>query len=155
MDTTCRLRVVAWMYALVGAYALIEQVVSLFRPLDNPIAFVYLGLPGVNLAILLLPIGVGLMVRKKSCPEAGSRWELGPRWPLRFDSGRLCPKRARRRRVSMGSCGGSRGRGCHRARRRCPRHWGATLRLAAVPIALQGDSRANGVQWRSGRLVER
>ena len=62
MDKACRLRVVAWMYVLIGMYALVQQVVSLFTPVNMPFLLLP-GLPRVNIAVLMLPIGIGLMRR--------------------------------------------------------------------------------------------
>ncbi len=67
MDSTSRLTAIAWIYALIGSYALIEQLVSLFLPLDNPIANIYIIWPQANLAVLMLPIGIGLMRRSDLC----------------------------------------------------------------------------------------
>ena len=62
MDKACRLRVVAWMYVLVGISALVQQVVTLFTPVNTPLVLLP-GLPRVNIAVLMLPIGIGLMRR--------------------------------------------------------------------------------------------
>jgi hypothetical protein len=55
------LRAAAWIYVFVGTYALIEQTVSLFLPVEHPLMWGYFLLPRVNLVIVALPIGVGLL----------------------------------------------------------------------------------------------
>jgi hypothetical protein len=56
------------LYVIAGTHTLIEQVVSLFRPLEYTIELL-LPLPGyasrINFAVLVLPLGIGLLLRKE------------------------------------------------------------------------------------------
>ena len=58
MDAACRLRVIAWLFVVLGIDGAIEQIVSLFRPIEFD--SVCSLLPGLNVQILALPVGIGL-----------------------------------------------------------------------------------------------
>ena len=63
MKAECKLSVVGWLYVLVGTHALIGQLVSLFVPVEHPGFEAHFLIPGLNLAVLVLPAGVGLLRR--------------------------------------------------------------------------------------------
>ena len=63
MDATARLTVVAWIWLLAGAYCALELVVSWFLPVEDPVIVLNVLSGDVNLAIVTLPIGIGLLKR--------------------------------------------------------------------------------------------
>ena len=71
MEPKCRLQVVAWLYIAVGAIAAIEFVVGLFTPVSEHLVDLFILSENVNLAMLLLPLGIGLRRRVEICRKLG------------------------------------------------------------------------------------
>ena len=75
MGPECRLQVVAWLYIGVGTWAAIEFVAGLFTPLSEPLF--QLIVANVNLAMLILPLGIGLRKKIEICRKLGLVVSLG------------------------------------------------------------------------------
>ena len=71
-----RLWAIAWVYILAGAYALIEQLVSIFTPLSDPLSWLHILLPRVNMMVVALPVGAGLLRRS----DVSRRIAVGMSW---------------------------------------------------------------------------
>jgi len=67
MDANSKLRAIAWVYILFGSCLLLEQIASFFAPFENPLMWLYILIPEVNLYIVILPIGIGLLKRNRLC----------------------------------------------------------------------------------------
>jgi len=63
-NAACNLDRIGWLYVLFGVLGLIEQVVGLFVPIERRLYSVHILIPGFNLAVLWLPVGLGLLRRK-------------------------------------------------------------------------------------------
>ena len=67
LNAEASLVVVGWLYTAAGAYAAIELLVGFFAPLDRPLIEVHVFIPEENLAVLLLPLGIGLLWQSRLC----------------------------------------------------------------------------------------
>ena len=71
MEPKCRLHLVAWLYMAVGVVAVIESAVGLFAPLTDSLVVLFVLSENLNLAIFLLPVGIGLRRHSDICRKLG------------------------------------------------------------------------------------
>ena len=67
LDAESSLIAVGWLYTAGGVWAAVESIVGLFAPLGQPSIWLQVFISDLNLAVLLLPLGIGLLRQSSLC----------------------------------------------------------------------------------------